>query len=125
METVTLTSLITPMERIQRLRESCGETEYECMKTREKAVIALEPKLACGKIKKITAASELSNYDIAKDYHCGKKILKVLLAHAQRYNLSYIFYMPDCVNLADGSIIESKWLYQHSRQMEEHLPRQL
>ena len=44
---------------IQRLCESRGETEYDHMKTRKKAVITLKPKLVCSNIKQITAASEL------------------------------------------------------------------
>ena len=56
METVTLAGLITLMELIRCPHESRGETEYNRMETYEKALIALEPKLVCRKIKQITAA---------------------------------------------------------------------
>ena len=56
-------------ERIQCPRESRGKTDYDHMKTCEKVVIVLQPKLACSKIKQIKAAMELSNYDVAGDSH--------------------------------------------------------
>ena len=87
-------------------RESCGDIEYDQMKTREKLVIALKPKLVCSKIKQITAALGLSIYGIAQDSHRWQFSLKVLLTHTQRYNLAYIFRIPVIVNLADGFSIE-------------------
>ena len=87
-------------------RGSRGALEYERQKTRDKIVIKLSPQLAASNIMGLLTSKELDDYDIAADSHRWQFALKTLVAHAQSYDLEYIFMIPDSFDIADPSSVQ-------------------
>ena len=81
------------------------------MKTCDKLVIALTPKLACSKIKCVLTSAGMNSYDIANDVHRWKYAPKTLVVHAKAYVLVDIFLVPNVYSLTKGTSIDRETSY--------------